>query len=94
MALSPFLCRSAQTEEGKNGHDDHDEANEVDDAVHNVLHKTDIPRVGVVMLASFSWNRGSLPPTVRDEINGLRRHSQIQNDLEIGYTWPRDEAER
>jgi hypothetical protein len=54
MAPSPFLCRLAQTEKGKNDHDDHDEANKVDDAVHNVLHKTDIPRVGVVTLAIFT----------------------------------------
>jgi hypothetical protein len=39
IVASPFLCCSAQTEERKNGHDDHDETNEVDDAVHNVLHK-------------------------------------------------------
>jgi hypothetical protein len=40
MDAPPFLCCSAQTEEGKNGHDDHDETYEVDDAVHNVLRGT------------------------------------------------------
>src|SRR5208283_6016032 len=39
IGVSPFLCRSAQTEEGKYGHDDHDKTDEIDDAVHDVLHK-------------------------------------------------------
>jgi hypothetical protein len=41
MGASPFFCRSAQTEEGKNGHDDHDKTNEIDDAVHDFLHECD-----------------------------------------------------
>jgi hypothetical protein len=41
MGASPFLCYSAQTEEGKNGHDDHDETDKIDDAVHDFLHECD-----------------------------------------------------
>ena len=41
MIATPFSCRSAQTEEGKNGHDYHDETNKIDVAVHDVLHKGD-----------------------------------------------------
>jgi hypothetical protein len=41
MGASPFW-RSAQTEEGKNGHDDHDKTDEIDDAVHDYfLHECD-----------------------------------------------------
>jgi hypothetical protein len=47
IGVSPFLCCSAQTEEGKNGHDDHDKTNEVDDAVHDFLHECDGLSTGV-----------------------------------------------
>lgn len=30
---------SAQAKEGENRHDDHDETNEVDNAVHNILYE-------------------------------------------------------
>jgi hypothetical protein len=39
MELSPLWCRSAQTQEGENGHDDHYETYQIDDAVHNFLPK-------------------------------------------------------
>ena len=41
IGVSPLLCCSAQTEEGKDEHDDHDKTNDVDDAVHDFLHKCD-----------------------------------------------------
>jgi hypothetical protein len=40
IGVSPFVCCSAQTEEGKNGHDDNDKTDEIDDAVHDFLHGT------------------------------------------------------
>jgi hypothetical protein len=39
MEMSPLWCRSAQTQEGENGHDDHYETYQIDDAVHNFLPK-------------------------------------------------------
>ena len=47
IGVSPFLCCSAQTEEGKYGHDDHDKTDEIDDAVHDFLHKCDSLSTGV-----------------------------------------------
>jgi hypothetical protein len=56
ITTPPFLCWSAQSEEGKNRHDDHDETDKVYNAVHYCLFKID--RYGIGM-------RGALKPSSR-----------------------------
>ncbi|QGM97291.1 hypothetical protein [Methylocystis parvus] len=53
IAAPPFLCCSAQAEEGKNRHDDHDETDKVDDAVHNCLYKIAVTGSACAVRSSF-----------------------------------------
>jgi hypothetical protein len=82
--ISLCVCCSAQTEKGKNGHDDHDKTNDVDDAVHDFLHKCDGLWIGVAPFRSnlrgqcrleslspgLSEARASLSPTPFDSGEG------------------------